>query len=409
MPRRSKQHISQDFKPGLLGWARRRVFPLLSRATAFLGIAMLAGWIVGQIRTDEHHWSQYLYWLPPILMVGGAWVMLILSAVFAKLARRLGGLLLRPLLLLLAIGCTGYLLLGEWHIHRVLTGSSEKPNDAIRVLHWNQSGEREDPAALGTQVEELGADMVLLANAEWGETRQAVLEELASFAPDERERWVNYSHTINANPAHFWIEGDALIASRYPMIRTGMVSFGSRERQQLLSHSSSGRGWIMFAEFDLDAERTNDTPFVVWFVDLPSDPTAWKMDSMREARREIDAWDGSGWAMGRNVWEQRVFEGESFPIPDLVIGDFNTPRGSASIELIVSGYTDAFESTGFGRGRSIVIKDGSPLERAMFRIVDMHIDLALVSPKHRVGGYALIQSGGADHAIQVADIVPGLE
>lgn len=407
MPRRSKQHISQDFKPGLLGWARRRVFPLLSRGSALLGILLLVGWVVGLVKTDEHHWSQYLYWLPPMLMVGGAWVMLLLSAIFARLSRRLGGLLLRPVLMLLAIGCTGYLLLGHWHVHRMLTHSAEKPQGAVRVLHWNQMGELEDPKALGQRADELGADILLIANAKWGRTRQEILEEFADFAPDERERWVNYSHRIYANPAHFWVEGDALIASRYPMSRSGMVSFGSYERQQVLSHTSSSKGWVIFAEFDLDPDSTDDPPFVVWFVDLPSNPKAWKMDTMREARRQIDSWDGSGWGMGRHVWEQRLFEGERFPTPDVIVGDFNTPRGSASIDIIASGYADAFDTAGSGRGRSFVIRDGSALEKAMFQIVDMHIDLTLVSAEHEIRGYTLIHSAKAKHAIQVSDIVLG--
>jgi hypothetical protein len=241
---------------------------------------------------------------------------------------------------------------------------------------------------------------------QWGEARQEVLEQFAYFAPDERVRWVNYSYRLHANPAHYRVEGDALIASRYPMTRTGMVSFGSRQRQQVLSHSSSGKGWAMFAEFDLDPERTDDAPFVAWFVDLPSNPTAWKMESMREVRREIDAWKCTGWAMGRHVWEQRTFENESFPTPDLIIGDFNTPRGSASIDQIAPGYADAFKAAGYGRGRSFVIKDGSWSENLMFRVLDMHIDLAMTRPGIRVERYELIGEPIADHAMQVIDLIP---
>lgn len=392
---------------GPVAWARRRVLPHLARGSALLGVLILGAWITGRVLTDEHHWSQYLYWLPPIVMVGGAWAMLVLSAIFAAMARRLGGLLLRPVLLLLAIGCTIHLVFGVWHLHRAFSQDRTKSPGAVRVIHQNFAGKEGHAPSFGDQARALDADIVLLANVQWGEARQDVLEQFEYFAPDERVRWVNYSYRLHANPAHYRVEGDALIASRYPMIRTGMVSFGTRERQQVLSQSSSGKGWVMFIEFDLDPDRTDDAPFVVWFVDLPSDPIAWKMEVMQVAQREINAWNGTGWAMGRHVWEQRTFDNESFPTPDLIIGDFNTPRGSASIEQIAPGYTDAFNAAGYGRGRSYVIRDGSFSENLVFRVLDMHIDLALAAPTHTPTGYELIHMDDTDHAIQVVDIVLG--
>lgn len=391
---------------GPVAWARRRVLPILAKGTALLGILMLGAWITGRVLTDEHHWSQYVYWLPPIMMVGGAWVMLVLSAIFAAMARRLGGLLLRPVLLLLAIGCTIHLVFGVWHLHRAIFHDRTKSPGAVRVIHQNFAGKEGHAPSFGDQAHALDADIVLLTNVKWGEARQDMLEQFAYFAPDERVRWVNYSYRLHANPAHYRVEGDALIASRYPMTRTGMVNFGSRERLQVLSHSSSGKGWVMFIEFDLDPDRTDDAPFVVWFVDLPSNPAAWKMEVMQVAQREINAWNGAGWAMGRHVWEQRTFENESFPTPDLIIGDFNTPRGSASIEQIAPGYTDAFDAAGHGRGRSYVIRDGSWSENLMSRVLDMHIDLALAHPDVRVERYELVVDPIADHAMQVVDLIP---
>ncbi len=407
MPRRSKQLVKQDFKPGIIGWVRRRVLPILAKGTALLGILLLGAWITGRVLTDEHHWSQYLYWLPPIVMVGGAWAMLVLSAIFAAMARRLGGLLLRPVLLLLAIGCTIHLVFGVWHLHRFITSDHTKAPNAIRAVHWNLGGKSIDAQAWGDRINELDADIVLIANPEWGEGRQALLDQFTHFAPDEWVRWVNYSYRVNADPAHFRIEGHAVIASRYPMTRTGMVRFGDYERQEVMNRSSSSNGWVMFAEFDLDPDRTDDAPFVVWFVDLPSNPAAWKTEVMQVAQREINAWNGAGWAMGRHVWEQRTFENESFPRPDLIIGDFNTPRGSASIEQIAPGYTDAFDAAGYGRGRSYVIRDGSWSENLMSRVLDMHIDLALAHPDVRVERYELITDPIADHAMQVVDLIPG--
>ncbi|MAO22562.1 MAG: hypothetical protein CMJ35_10325 [Phycisphaerae bacterium] len=409
MARRTKNESARDFRPGPIGWARRRVLPLLAKGSALLGIVLLGAWITGRVLTDEHHWSQYLYWLPPLGVVGGAWVLLVLSTIFAALSRRLGGLILRPVLLVLVIGCSLYLLLGVWHLQRVVTVSDAKAPDAIRVLHWNHGGKTIDTDAWGARIKEIDTDIVLIANPDWGEERQDLLEQFEYFAPDERVRWVNYSYRVHADPAHFRVEGHAVIASRFAMTRTGKVYFGDHERTQVMNHSSSGNGWVMFAQFDLDPERIDDEPMVVWFVDLPSNPMVWKAEEMRTVRRAIDSWDGSGWEMGRHVWERYEDPGAVFPTPDLVVGDFNTPRGSASLDLIAPGYRDAFEAAGHGRGRSFVIRDGSTAERAVFGLVDLHIDLTLVAPQHRVSRYRLLPTQNTDHSAQIADIVLGNE
>lgn len=392
---------------GPVAWLRRRVLPRLASLCALLGIGLLGAWIAGRVLTDSSHWSQYLYWMPPIAMVGGAWGLLVLSALLAKLSRRLGGLLLRPLLLVLALGCTGYLLFGVWHLQRALGGSGEKAPGAIRVGNWNMAGKAmSQEAPVAGLLYERDADIVLLANVEWGSERQRVLEQFAHYAPDERVRWVNYSYRIRANPAHYRIEGQAMIASRFPMTRTGMVRFGSSQPTQVLSHTSSDLGWVKFAQFDLDPQRTDDRPLSVWFVDLPSNPVRWKMDVMREARQAIDGWDGSGWVMGRHVWEQRTDEGGVFPEPDLIIGDFNTPAGSGSLGVLAPGFKDAFAQAGHGRGRSYVVKEGRPLERAAYTLMDMHIDQALTGEGTRATHYELIDRPRYDHALQLVDIVP---
>ncbi|MEX0875835.1 MAG: endonuclease/exonuclease/phosphatase family protein [Phycisphaerales bacterium] len=406
MTRRSKQPLRTDFKPGPIAWARRRVLPLLAKGTALLGLLILAAWIAGRVLTDQHHWSQYLWWLPPIWAIGAAWVLLIVSALCTALARRLGGLLLRPLLLIAALGCSIYLVIGVWHTHRVLGGHGDKQPDTVRVLHWNQAAQKIDQAAWGDRIQDLGADIVLIANADWGESRQTLLEQFAYFAPTENRRWVNYSYRIHADPAHYRVEGAAMIASRYPMTRTGMVSFGSSERQPVLEHSASGSGWVMFAEFDLDPERADDEPLIVWLVDLPSDPGRWKRALMAEVRSAIDSWDGTGWAMGRHVWEQQTWENASFPQPDLVIGDFNTPRGSGSLETLAPGYTDAFEQAGFGRGRSWMPPSRSALMRRALTLADWHIDLALTAPGVEATRYELIGTESGNHRVQMVDISP---
>ena len=404
MPRRTKQLVRQDFKPGPIGWARRRVLPHLARYSALLGVLILGAWIAGRVLTDEHHWSQYLYWTPPIVAIGLAWVLLVFSWVCAKLARRLGGLFLRPVLFMLALGCTLFTLVWVWHVPRYITRGNERAPGTIRVLHWNQAAKGIDQPAWGQRIRDLEADIVLIANASWGESRQTLLEQFEYFAPDDRVRWVNYSYRLHADPAHYRVEDSAMIASRFPMTRTGMVQFGSRERQSVLNHSSSGRGWVMFAQFDLDPDRVDDEAFIVWFVDLPSNPMSWKMAELAQARGAIDAWDGQGWRMGRTVWEQYNEPGAQFPEPDLIIGDFNTPRGSGSLELLGAGYTDAFDQAGRGRARTWLPEIPGVPEWLVRASVEPHIDLSLVGARTEATRYEIIPTQPGSHSVQVVDL-----
>lgn len=404
MPRHTKNESARDFRPGPIGWVRRRIFPVFARGTALLGLLIVAAWIMGRVLTDQHHWSQYLWWLPPIWAVGAGWVLLLASFVFAKLARRSGGLFLRPILLLALILCTLYVPVGIWHLHRAIGSGVAKEAGSIRVLHWNQAAAAIDQPAWGQRIRDLDVDIVLIANAEWGDSRQTLLEQFAYFAPTENQRWINYSYRIHAQPAHYRIEGGAMVASRYPMVRTGMVQFGSAERQQVLNHSSSGSGWVMFIEFDLDPESLSDEPLIVWFVDLPSDPKRWRAQQMREARAEIDTWDGRGWAMGRHVWEQTQSEGARFPEPDLIIGDFNTPRGSDSIQTLAPGYRDAFTQAGHGRGRSYTAETSNQLLQTLLDLGDWHIDLSLLAPGLEIKGYRLMEADQGPHAVQLLDV-----
>ena len=389
---------------GVIGWVRRRIVPPLARLSALLGLVIAIAWVVGRVQTDRYLWSQYLWWVPPIWMLGSAWVLLGVSALLNRMARRMGGLLLRPLLLVLATGCTLYLVFGVWHMQRAL-GSGARAPGSIRVLHWNQSAYGYDQARWGKEIMDTGADIVLITNASWGEPRQELLDQFAPFAPVDRQRWVNYSYRVMAEPSHFRVEGSALVASRFPMTRTGMVHFGTSERQQVLSHSSSNLGWVMFIEIDLTPDDPTDAPLVVWFVDMPSNPARSRQEVMREARGAIGSWDGRGWTMGRHVWEQSHQEDASFPEPDLIMGDFNTPRGSDSLGRLAPGMKDAFAQAGYGRAGTWHFDVRSRLARALGSLGDWHIDLALTGPGWEANGYRLIDPGTGPHEIQMVDMV----
>lgn len=184
-------------------------------------------WVRCRVLTDKHHWSQYLYWTPPIVAIGLAWLLLVFSWVCVKPARRLGGLFLRPVLFMLTLGCTLFALIRVWHLPRYNTRDNERAPGTIRVLHWNRAAKGIDQSAWGQRIRDLGADIVLIANASWGESRQMLLEQFEDSAPDDRLQWVNYSYRLHADPAHNRVEDSAMIAARFRMTGTGMVRFGT--------------------------------------------------------------------------------------------------------------------------------------------------------------------------------------
>lgn len=348
-------------------------------------------------------------------MLGCAWACLFVSAVFANFSRRLGGVFLRPILFLACLGCTGYLIVGVWHMHRIVL-PYERADDAIRIVHWNHAGQKIDEQDWAKFVLDQGTDIVLISNARWGDDRQAILNEFTLYAPEDKERWVNYSYKVKADPSYFWVQDGALVASRYPMIRAGVVNFGSAARQQLMNHSSSNLGWIMFIEFNIAQDTGDDhstippepISFIVWLVDLPSDPYNARQQSMQRVRDAIESWDGTQWAMGKHVWKQSTLANSSFPEPDLIIGDFNTLRGSDSIDQLAPNMTDAFSAVGYGRGRSWVPDINNTFLRQPFKLADWHIDLALVGQRWSPTRYRIedvSRWGSTEHRMQTLDLI----
>jgi endonuclease/exonuclease/phosphatase family metal-dependent hydrolase len=84
-------------------------------------------------------------------------------------------------------------------------------------------------------------------------------------------------------------------------------------------------------------------------------------------------------------------------VPDLVIGDFNIPRGSASFDAIFPAMQYAFNQAGHGYGASYNRTWLLPL---------YHIDHILIGRGFKATRYDLIDPGVGRHLAQVAWIVP---
>jgi endonuclease/exonuclease/phosphatase family metal-dependent hydrolase len=82
-----------------------------------------------------------------------------------------------------------------------------------------------------------------------------------------------------------------------------------------------------------------------------------------------------------------------FPPPDLIVGDFNIPRGSASLRNLTADFVNAYSQGGFG-----------PSGTWPRRWPLVHIDQAFVGSSLRAARYRVIDPGAGGHRMQIIDL-----
>jgi hypothetical protein len=179
------------------------------------------------------------------------------------------------------------------------------------------------------------------------------------------------------------------IVSRWPVVRHGVTELGftspvAVEPGLRDEHgpAPTDPGHAMFVELEVGAPLNRNV--VVWVVDLPSDPELHRPEMMERARERIEAWVGP-YAQG-------------FPEPDVLIGDFNTPRGSWSLTILRRrpGFVMADAHAQGGVGASATWPADRPV---------LHIDQCFLAPGVRAARYAAEDGGDTRHRMQVVDVV----
>lgn len=405
---------------GPLGWLRRHWLPWASRGLALAGLGVLGCFVVGRVMTDRALWTQYLWWVPVLWTGLAAWGCWLGAAAAGRLALRPGGVMLRPLLLAGCVGWTVWVAVAVWHLPRAVLGTGAAPRErTLRLVHWNLAS-REEIRDAGAFVRSLDADIAVVVNSRNGEPRrEIVLSMLASMAP-ESEGTVRVLPGIEDQRAAGHVYGDwrVILGSRGRILRAGVVPLSPVEGQNESWPTGWDTGAVAWFEIDL-SERFGGLgrPFVLWVVDLPSDPSLWRMQVMRSAAGAVAAWRQPALETTPGGWWRAVGEPVGVPRPDVVMGDFNTVRGSASLEVLAPGMRDAFEEAGWGRGASWrqarSVGPGSSwkertaarVTRTLLPLADWHIDLTLVGEAWRAGRYRLVDPGAGPHGVQVADLV----
>jgi len=393
-----------NFTVRAIRWA-----PLLAALAALLVLAL------GRGLTDRFWWSQYLYWTPAWLLLTCASVAVIVYAAFAILtARRRAGRVERAVrwvvAVSLALACA-HACVFEYRLTRYLTGRPAGPKEGsgLRVLVWNAMGPDLPPGPhIPRQIiDECDPDVFFFASR--------------MSAPG------SYENTVKPLGPEYYTAGRGvyIAVSRFPIISQRLFTLGLNNVAQRVSIQKGAdpaaptdpanlpppttRSRRYFEEFyngvltrvglppryfrDLDPGHlyvlTLDTtaklgrPITVWYIDLPSDP----VDSKRTMAALISQRLGS---IRKNDLETGA---EPLAAPDMVLGDFNLPRGSGSIGLFAPGLANAFDQA--GRGISGTWPRAWPT---------LQIDQVLLGPGLRAFDHRVRDMGSSDHLAVIVDL-----
>lgn len=358
-----------------------RILVWSGRFLWLVGLAALAAWACGRVLSDRWLWSQYLLWIPSVMIVPGAVVAAAMGILLARLARR-GGVVrsgfFRPLvaITLLAGGVACWTTL--YTDLRLLSRPVEAPppDQRLRVVHWNCS---DDFGVRWTQdILDLHPDLVVINPASyqpWG----PIIEGMGPGAT------VMFLHgfTIISKPTV------TLMGETSLHVEPG-EGIDPRQKSGMTSRVDPGRAvWLQ-----LDTRGRFGRSFTVWLLDLPSDVSLPRRLVTDEAARAIAESDSHPRVpRGQSGFEPAGGVGRGFPPPDLVIGDMNIPRGSASLERLTGGLANAYDQAGHGFVATWPYR--SPL---------WHLDQAFIGTAFRATAYAALDLGGGTHRGQLVDV-----
>ncbi|MFI4917089.1 MAG: hypothetical protein ACIAS6_11360 [Phycisphaerales bacterium JB060] len=364
----------------------RRVLAWVCRATLFVVVVAFA---TGRGLSDQYSWSQWLFWIPPEAWLVPVWVLTLATALaeppgpFRRWAR------LGPMLA--AVVVTGYVTVAHWRLHNALLRSSGPT--MLRVYHWNAT-EATDPSlhAFLREADPFGIDhdapaVVVLANPplrlDW--------PEIVRMLGDQEMPARSVTRHVRRG-------GRFVILSGPPMTSAGWTALELNAKT--MDPDVIDNGTAMYARIDLSG-----TAVSLWAIDWPSTPTRSRMDYVPATLQRIDS-------SSRRVFEptqagplkQRQERG--FPRPDIVIGDFNTARGSAAIERLLPGMASAHAQAGIGPdyGWPRFVYDG---QRDRHLVPFLGLDQAFVRRgRWRATAYRMLDLGEGTHRAQEMYITP---
>ncbi len=207
----------------------------------------------------------------------------------------------------------------------------------IRLLFWNQAGSQAGNIAPSILLRQ--PDLFLLANRHSSTSTHQLADAFN-----------------NTGPAHAAVSWPFDLFSRYPIERWATTSLNlpgqSRRADGSLHNDPGNAAWYQL-------RLPSGSLMTLWAIDLPSSPKTPRMQLVRQAAASIKAWNGTIHQLdGSHTNTYRTVAPDlqrpsGFPAPDLIIGDFNIPRHSHSLEAFLDAIgapamTNAFDQAGFG-------------------------------------------------------------
>jgi hypothetical protein len=356
---------------------------------AFSGVVGVAGWLLGLVLNDRLAWSQWLWWLPTVVVAGGAWAAVGASRALSKR----GGRRTRRTAMVAAGIATAWVGV-EMRPWNVVTRPEPPPGtvagEAFSVAYWNLASAGAAPAI--PMIERLDADVLIIANAGAGDR--------GAFSRALKDR---YGGAEDDPRAYIARVGWTTVSSRFPIVGTGRAALSDFETAWGWNNQRSVMSGVSFVEL-ATGELLGDTYdagariTTVWIVDLPSSPRLRRVGMLRGMARDLEDWDKRVTAVDEiGRWVTRVDESrEGFPTADLVIGDFNTPRGSGSLRALVGDRVDLHAAVGVG------------LDATFLRPVPvLAIDLAFADPRAVLPvSFEAIETGYGFHRAIRAEVRP---
>lgn len=379
-----------------------------------LGACAVAGaWGLGRTVSDRFLWTQYLAWIPTVIALPVTFVILVLSSAVAlaeegaerltPYARDRRKRRRRVAMGLRALCWLGVVWMGWTLISTDLNlGASRKATagpvgrlPSVTMVYWNLANWPSERTVDLVRVHK--PDIAIIANAGHDLDPEAL-----------RSRIDEGADLLEAGPI--------TIVSRDRLVAWGITSLGFKgkkfqsEGAPAALRIDPGRAMWIAIDVGPGPGRQDARPFVAWIIDLPSDPTLSRHAMALDTSRQLAAWKGTIFRRGpdgppqheggppRTEWlPDTSLRTTGFPKPDVMIGDFNIPRGSRSLDLLTRGegwtMENAFDQAGIGYVATW------PIEFPLW-----HIDQTFIADGLRATSYKAVNPRAGLHWIQVVTL-----
>ena len=303
---------------------------LCAHALTGLLLLVVLAWFAGRVVSDRTLMTQYLSWIPtlPVLLVAAA----VLCAGAALRRGRLSVTVVAISALLAA-----WLLLGEWRVHRAVLPSPQR--GPLRVLFMNISPGADHASLLSLFSQD--ADIAVLSNVHpqpvtfekiYGVRHQDLLEHFTGIVPGDAPP--GEAHLIRSGMFHIY--------SKHPIRRRAAAYVANQE--SWIENDTGGGGSVLMLEIE-----TPQGVRTVWAVDMPSTIGASRRSLFEQTREAIDTTTRVHAIDEVGRWITFPLEADDpLRTPDIVVGDFNTPVHSWSVERFLPSTRPARDDAGWG-------------------------------------------------------------